>query len=46
VGPATSGYLIDMSMIEWPILIAAGFQFVNAILYWYFFKSSDEHNEE
>ncbi len=46
VGPAASGYLIDMSMIEMPILFAASFQFVNAILYWYFFKNSDEHNEE
>lgn len=45
IGPATGGYLIDISMVELPILFAAGFQFVNAILYWYFFKNSDEHNE-
>ncbi len=41
VGPAVSGYLIDYSMVEMPILIAAGFQFVNAIVYWYFFKNSE-----
>jgi MFS family permease len=46
VGPAASGYLIDLSMIEMPILIAAGFQFVNAIFYWYFFKDSDERGND
>ncbi|MGC8544495.1 MAG: MFS transporter [Athalassotoga sp.] len=46
IGPVAGGYLIDVSLIEMPILFAAGFQFVNAILYWYFFKNSDEHNGE
>ncbi|MGC8704193.1 MAG: MFS transporter [Athalassotoga sp.] len=41
-GPAIGGYLIDLSMVEMPLLIAAAFQFLNAVFYWKFFKGSVE----
>ncbi len=41
IGPTASGYFMDYSMMEAPILIAAVFQFANAALYWHFFKKND-----
>lgn len=42
VGPALGGYLIDISMIEMPIILAAAFQFLNAMFYWCFFKDAND----
>ena len=38
VGPPTAGLMIDSGLMYLPLEVASAFQFVNAILYWRFFR--------